>query len=496
LPDDEPVTTYAPPRPVVVVGAGHVGLVTAIAFAKVCEVRLVDLEESVLTALERGEPRIHEAGLRERLGEVAGSLKFERSLDEALHDKVPRLVFVAVGTPTLEESALDAQGVPHERITRAGGAPAYGVGEAADLRPVLRVIDELIGRRHMLAAIMKSTVPPGTGRVMVEHIRARDDGLRYISCPEFLQEGRAFADVDRPDRIVVGYEQSSWASEELRQLHEEVYPKLRQARSRLKYLTMDLTSAELVKHASNVHLAIRVSYANELAHLCELVDADALRVMDGVGADPRIGRDFLEPGVGFGGSCLGKDARALRWEAQANGLELKLASAALEVNEDQAVRMVDKLAAGVGGLDGARIALLGLTFKPDTDDIRDSPAFAVADLLCKHGAHVRAFDPMSRARAATRALWIGDDRQDGQPPRREVAISDLEALQDADAVIVVTGWPHFADIDWRAAREAMMGRLVIDGPNALVPERVLAAGLEYHGTGRGSGRSLSRGSGA
>jgi UDPglucose 6-dehydrogenase len=519
--------------PVIVVGAGYVGLITALKLAESREVRIVDTEEELIESLRRGTPPFYEPGLLERLRDIDGRIVFTTSLDKALADGAPRFVFVAVGTPTYRLPDMTQNGIVQEgrRQTRAPilstGQQNTGAGEAADLRQVRRVMHQLPSKAD-LVVVMKSTVPPGTGDTLLREARAQGRELLYVSCPEFLQEGTALECVDSPNRIVVGAEESaSKATAELRALHEELYPGLKSSPRQPRYMEMDITSAELVKHASNLKLALRISYANEMANICEQLGADIHHVMDGVGADARIGPEFLRPSVGFGGSCLGKDVLALSHTAACAGVPLSLADTALEINQAQSQRAVSKLAERLGNLAGTEIALLGLAFKPGTSDTRASPALRISELLLQHGARVRAFDPQPGARDAVRSLW-SDPPANSPPlppiqpewtsaptgvlatepdvatlvpedpalpvsrawtplaPPPEVCDTPLEALKDADAVVVVTAWPDFRALDWRAAAQAMRGRHVLDGPNVLDAQTVRDAGLIYEGTGRHS----------
>jgi UDPglucose 6-dehydrogenase len=499
--------------PIVVVGVRSVGLITAVGFAARREVRLVDVDEQLIQNLEAGKMPIHEDRLLERFEAVRERLTFHTKLEDALSDGRPQLVFVAVGTPTKTLSPRDLAVTDRDRSADLEGD---GVGMAADLEAAEEVVNVLMGYRG-LAVVMKSTVPPGTGAEMLERARESNSDLAYLSCPEFLQEGRAFDSFDKPDRIVAGYQDSSPASEALYELHAEVHPNLKRLRlddegswelsiealldsarqeSGLPYLEMGLQSAEFVKHASNLYLAARVSYANSIANLCEEVGADVRTVMCGVGADTRIGPKFLEPGAGFGGSCFGKDLRALSYVAAGVGVDTSFAEAVLAVNRAQAARIVMKLERRLDSLQGARVAILGLAFKPGTDDLRGSPAFALATSLRREGATLQAWDPDSLA--CTRAIDNYHHRREGGEwmTSEEIADSAIGAMVDADAVVLVTAWPDFGDIDWHDAASVMAGQLVVDGRNALSPDVVGAAGLEYEGTGRrsrGLGRPLLEG---
>jgi UDPglucose 6-dehydrogenase len=459
--------------PIVVVGAGYVGLITAVGFAKVRSVRLVDEKAELIGALSAGTAPIWEPGLQDRLDAAlaAGRLAFGTSTKDVVRDLPPSLIFVAVGTPT-EPPWIDADGVRHR-------------GEAADLKHVHKVIDALRGLNGGHAIVMKSTVPPGTGASLVRRIREGGGSLTYISCPEFLQEGEAFRGLDRPDRIVVGCDAKSPATDELRELHRELYADLEPV-DRPRYIEMSVESAELVKLSSNLALAVKISLANEIGNICEEFGADVNAVTEGIGSDQRIGPDFLRAGVGFGGSCFEKDLRSLRREANRAKVETSLVDAALDINARQARRVIEKLVAYLGTLEDRCVALLGLTFKAHTDDLRGSPAFTLAKLLRWHGAVVQAWDPCEEARA--RAVV---NSEQATPPRErlqagEVAFTAIEALEGAHAAVVVTAWPDLQKIDWDLAAKEMRGDYVLDGRNALDPLAVRAAGLVYEGTGRES----------
>lgn len=466
--------TVSAKAPIVIVGAGYVGLVTGVGFARAREVRLVDRNARLIEDLDAGRMPISEPELEERFNDNRDRLSFFTDLESALADQRPQLVFIAVGTPK----------------RAAGGRRQEGEGDAANLSAVHSVVDELL-LHDGVAVVMKSTVPPGTGRAILERAEARGRDLPYLSCPEFLQEGAAFATFDSPDRIVVGHSGHSWASDALRELHADVHPWLQGEHSDERYMEMELIEAECVKHTSNLALAIRITLANEIGNFCEESAADATQVMKGVGADRRIGPSFLKPGVGFGGSCFDKDIRAVRAVARADaGLDLSLVDTVISTNEGQVERVVEKLERRLGALEGTNIAILGLAFKPKTDDLRGGPAFTLATRLRRRGANLRAWDPEpgARERAAR------NHREGAEPETMstaELARSALEAVAEADAVVLATEWEQFGEIDWCEAAQAMRGTLVIDGRNHLDPEAVRAAGLEYEGTGRES-RGLLR----
>ncbi len=490
--------------PIVVVGAKYVGLVTAVGIARTREVRLVDVDQNLIENLEKGVLPIYEDGLALRFEEARPRLSFHTTTDGALKHGHPKLVFVAVGTPT--RKGAEAQSDPPN--AQDGHPPEQddGAGRAADLEAVEGVVAKLSAHPG-IAIVMKSTVSPGMALRLTERARENGQELTYLSCPEFLQEGRALQSFDEPDRVVVGRQEPSWASEALYELHRELNPRIRRCDPDIEaldpavaaqaqrpdappmpiaYLEMDLTSAELVKHASNLHLATRVSYTNHIANLCEELGADVLRVMEGVGADARIGPQFLEPGVGFGGSCFGKDLRAISYVAHQAGIRCSIADSVLQINEEQAMRVVEKIERRLGGLRDARVAILGLTFKVGTDDLRGSPAFAIADALRERGATLRAWDPREESLDRAVKSWFDEKLGDERLMPQEVARGALDAMRDAHAVVLVTAWPEFEEIDWQEAAGLLKGRLVIDGRNKLCAESVRAAGLDYQGTGRES----------
>jgi UDPglucose 6-dehydrogenase len=324
------------------------------------------------------------------------------------------------------------------------------------------VIDALpASDRHAVG--MKSTVPVGTGatlrRVLNEQGKA---GLAYVSCPEFLREGAAMKDFRHPDRVVIG-DEGGWAGDAVAELYAPLEAPI---------IRTDVASAEMVKLASNAFLATKISFINEIANVCEETGADVSEVARGMGLDERIGSAFLRPGIGYGGSCFPKDVSALKQLAGNSGYHFQLLGAVIEVNELQKRRVVAKLEKHLGELVGKTVALLGLAFKPDTDDMREASSLVLSARLLAEGALVRGYDPVAEDRA--RDLMTGVD----------FAPSALEALAGADAAVVVTEWPEFSQLDWKQVAEKMAGTLVVDGRNALDPEAVRAAGLVYEGIGR------------
>jgi UDPglucose 6-dehydrogenase len=423
--------------PIGVIGTGYVGLVTAAGFAELgSEVWCVDIDAEKIERLRRGEVPIYEPGLEQLLVNNKKRLHFSTDLAEALEHA--RLLFVAVGTP-----------------------PTYS-GDA-DLSAVHAVVDAIpASDRHAL--VMKSTVPCGTGAAIRRGFRERGkDGLRYVSCPEFLKEGSAVDDFLRPDRVVVG-DEGDWAGDAVVELYAPLQAPL---------VRTDIASAEMVKLASNAFLATKISFINEIANVCEETGADVVEVARGMGLDDRIGSKFLQAGIGFGGSCFPKDVDALKQLAGNSGYHFQLLTAVIEVNELQKRRVIGKLHKHLGGLVGMRIALLGLAFKPNTDDMREASSLVLSARLNADGATVTACDPVAEEQARKLVSGIA------------FADSPLQAVRDADAIVLVTEWPEFIDLDWSAVATAMRGTLVIDGRNALDAQAVRGAGLVYEGIGRG-----------
>ena len=424
-------------EPIGVIGTGYVGLVTAAGFAELGnDVWCIDIDADKIERLKRGEIPIYEPGLEELVAKHQGRLHFSTDIADALEHA--RLLFVAVGTP-----------------------PSYS-GDA-DLSAVYSVVEAMPpSDRHAL--VMKSTVPVGTGRHIQRHFEETGkSGFRYVSCPEFLKEGTAVKDFLDPDRVVIG-DLGDWAGDAVEELYRPLGAEI---------LRMDIASAEMVKLASNAFLATKISFINEIANVSEETGADVAEVARGMGLDDRIGPKFLQPGIGFGGSCFPKDVSALKQLAGNSGYHFQLLSAVIEVNELQKRRVIGKLKRAVGSLVGKRIALLGLAFKPNTDDMREASSLVLAGRLQGEGATVAAYDPIAEEEA--RKLMRGV----------EFSSSELDAVRDADAVVLVTEWPQFRDLDWDEIAEAMRGDVVIDGRNALEPDAVRSAGLRYEGVGRG-----------
>jgi len=426
----------SPREPIGVIGTGYVGLVTAAGFAELGnDVYCVDVDAAKVERLVRGEIPIYEPGLSELIERHRARLHFATTLDDAIARA--RLLFVAVGTP-----------------------PTYS-GDA-DLSAVHAVVDAM-PRSDRHALVMKSTVPAGTGAAIKRGLIADGrDGLAYVSCPEFLKEGSAVADFAHPDRVVVG-DDGDWAGDAVVELYAPLGAPL---------VRTDVASAEMIKLASNAFLATKISFINEIANVCEETGADVVEVARGMGLDQRIGHAFLRPGIGYGGSCFPKDVTALKQLAGNSGYHFQLLNAVIEVNELQKRRVVAKLQKHLGSLVGQTVALLGLSFKPNTDDMREASSLVLAARLQAEGAHVQAYDPVAAESAH------------GLMPGVSFAASPFAAASGAAAVVLVTEWAEFAALDWSAMAEVMSGALVVDGRNALDPVRVRAAGLVYEGIGR------------
>jgi UDPglucose 6-dehydrogenase len=431
-------------RRIAVIGTGYVGLTTGACLASLGhDVVCADVDEQKIAMLRRGEVPILEPGLAELVteGMAAGRLKFVVGARNAIapqgdSDDPVEVVFLCVPTPMGEGGAADLAAIE---------AVAH---EVRDLLPRACVV------------VNKSTVPVGTAARTKQLLGRRD--VAVVSNPEFLREGSAVRDFLNPDRIVVGCDQQD-AAERVAALY---------SRLGAPTLLTDAASSEMVKYAANCFLAMKLSYVNAMAELCERLGADVHEVTEGMGYDRRIGQAFLEPGPGWGGSCLPKDTHALMQISEAAGFDFALLTASLETNERQSARMVDKVRASVGGsLADKRIGLLGLTFKAGTDDLRDSPALTVAAKLRAEGAELAAFDPGCPAAVPgmTDGIMVADD---------VTAIA-----KDADAIVVLTEWPEFRALDWPVLAKVAANRTVVDTRNLLDPDVLRRAGFSWVGVG-------------
>ena len=432
---------------VAVVGTGYVGLVTGVCLAHVGhKVTCVDIDADKVARMRRGEVPIYEPGLEPLFREVleAGTVEITTDLKAAV--AAADIVFLALPTP-------------------------QGADGAADLSAVLTVADQLGSMLNGFTVIVtKSTVPVGTGDQVAKRIQATATGeFAVASNPEFLREGLAVEDCLHPDRIVIGT-----ASAAARDLLHRLYAPMVERET--QFVDMDVRSAELTKYAANSFLAMKVSFINEVANLCELVGADVEAVRRGIGPDPRIGEKFLQAGIGYGGSCFPKDVEALLQTSKAAGYDFRLLSSIVDVNQSQKIRLIQKLETYFAdGLAGKRLAMWGLAFKPDTDDVRESPALHMMPLLLEKGATVVAYDPHARHTAESVL---------GHPEGLVYAESALDAVRGADALCIVTEWDEFRTVDVKAVRDLLGQPVIFDGRNIFEPSDMAAAGFHYEPVGR------------
>jgi UDPglucose 6-dehydrogenase len=424
-------------EPIGIIGAGWVGLVTAACLAELGHrVTVRDVLPERIADLEAGRVPIHEPGLVELMERNRERLRFTLAIDDVFRDSA--LALVCVGTPS----------------TYSGDA---------DLSAVSQVLDELPEFDERAVLVMKSTVPVGTGEKVRHELDSR--GLAhvgYVSNPEFLAEGTAVRDFLHPDRIVIG---------SFSQADGDVLAAL-YAPLGAPIVRTDVASAEMIKLASNAFLATRISFVNEIANVCEVTGADVVDVARGMGLDHRLGPHFLRAGLGYGGSCFPKDVSALKQLAGNSGYHFQLLNAVIEVNELQKRRVIGKLVKHLGEIRGKTVALLGLAFKPDTNDLREASSLVLASRLLAEGARVRAWDPVALDEARRQLRGV------------ELCESVLDAVSGADAAVVVTEWEELRTLPSPEVREAMRRPLLVDGRNMLDPEAVRSAGFVYEGIGR------------
>jgi len=415
-------------------GAGWVGLVTGACFAELGhEVVVRDVLPERIEALQAGRVPLHEPGLAELVEGNVDRLTFTLELEEIVSTPI---MFVCVGTP-----------------------PTYS-GDA-DLSAVWTVVDQLPALEERAILIMKSTVPVGTG----EKVRAALDArglahVGYVSNPEFLSEGSAVDDFMHPDRVVMGAFTEADAAT-VASLYEPIETTVVQA---------DVASAEMIKLAANAFLMTRISFINEIANVCEATGADVVKVAEGIGLDHRLGPHFLRAGIGWGGSCFPKDGVALKQLASNSGYHFQLLNAVIEVNELQKRRVLGKLEKHLGKLRGKTVALLGLAFKPNTDDLREAPSLVLASRLLAEGAEVQAWDPVVDASRLLQGVTFCE--------------SVLDAVTNADAAVIVTEWDELRGLASEEVRQAMRRPLIVDGRNLLDPEHARSMGFVYEGIGR------------
>jgi UDPglucose 6-dehydrogenase len=449
---------------VTILGTGYVGLTTGACLAYLGHrVTCVDPDAKKIDALERGEMPFFEPHLAELVADARESLTFTTDYARAIPEA--QVIFIAVGTPP------GANGAPDLRYLESA---ARGIGEGLG--------------DHFTVVVNKSTVPIGSGNWVDSLVRDAfqrrantkpSATFAVASNPEFLREGSALHDSLYPDRVVVGADEPQTAEV----LYTLYRPILEQSFSTPTYLSRpegieavpliatDLASAELIKYAANAFLSLKISYINEIGQLAEKVGADITQVAKGIGLDARIGTRFLQAGIGWGGSCFGKDTAALVATAAEYGLEMAIVKAAREVNRRQRDRVVDKLLGELKILKGRTIGLLGLAFKPDTDDLRDAPALEVAKRLIERGARVKAHDPVAMDRF----------RQDNPGSEVQCCQTAEEAANGADALVLITEWPQYRDLNWEQVAGSMRSAILLDGRHALDRQRLTRAGFRYVG---------------
>lgn len=436
---------------VAIVGTGYVGLVAGVCFAETGnEVICVDIDPAKVAKLKGGEPTIFEPGLAELMqkNQEEGRLHFTTDLKDAVVKS--SVIFLAVGTP----SSVDG---------------------SADLTAVLKVAEDIGTHMNAMKIVVnKSTVPVGTAAKVLEKIRSRTSlPVHVVSNPEFLKEGSALDDFLKPDRVVIGTD-----SEDAWNIMKELYePFVRQGNPIIR---MNNVSAEMTKYAANAMLATKISFINEIALLCDRVGADVESVRNGITSDVRIGKHFLYPGSGYGGSCFPKDVKALLKTGQQAGMEMKVVAAAEDANERQKKVLGDKILAHFGkNLSGKTIALWGLAFKPNTDDMREAPALVLIKTLVEAGAKVQAFDPIAHETAPKAFAYEKIDTKN-----LRLVDSAYAALEGADALALVTEWNEFRNPDFDKMKSLLKTSVIFDGRNIWKPDSLKKRGFQYYGIGR------------
>ena len=426
-----------------VIGTGYVGLVTGTCFADLGnDVICLDVDNDRISKLKEGVMPIYEPGLEQLVAQNVRAKRLSFTTDYVKALKGAEFAFIAVGTPSGVDGEADLQYV----------------------RAAAESIADLVN--DPIVVVNKSTVPVGTGDWVADIIKKRRAGksldFNVVSNPEFLREGSAIFDFMNPDRVVLGSTVRA-AAEKVAQLYSPL---------RSQALITDLRTAEMIKYASNAFLATRISFINEIANMCEEMGADVTEVSRGMGLDKRIGRAFLDAGLGWGGSCFPKDVKALAHMAVLHGTHPQLLQAVMEINRNQRRRMVLKLRKALGNLDDKVIGILGISFKPDTDDIRESPSLEVIHLLQNEGAVVKAYDPQAMENAA------------GILQRVTLCQDPYKAAEGADALVLATAWNEFKQLDFARVKQLMRQPVVMDGRNLWDPESLRALGFTYFGVGR------------
>lgn len=425
-----------------VIGTGYVGLVTGTVFSDLGnDVICADMDSSKIAQLQAGQMPIYEPGLEEMVARNVedGRLTFTTELIDAVEKS--EVIFIAVGTPPKKDGHADLSGVKAAAETIAKGLNGYKV------------------------VVNKSTVPVGTGdyvREIINQAKETDYEFDVVSNPEFLREGSAITDTLKPDRVVIGAPTQTVAMKIL-----ELYAPLERP-----MIITDVYSAEMIKYASNAFLATKISFINAIANICEEAGADVIQVMKGMGLDKRIGPEFLQAGLGYGGSCFGKDTSSLYHTAEKFGYDFQLLRSVMEINDEQARRFTRKLIDRLNGASGKTVGLLGLAFKPNTDDMRDAKSLEIISELLASGAKVKAYDPIAMENCAD--IF----------PQITYCKTAYEVAEDVDAVVLVTEWNEFKFLNLEKIRDSMKGTLFFDGRNLYDPARMMRLGFDYQGVGR------------
>jgi UDPglucose 6-dehydrogenase len=429
-----------------IIGTGYVGLVTGACFAEFgLFVTCVDKDEKKIRLLKKGEIPFYEPGIGELVKRnlKQGRLQFTKKVEKAVESSL--VIFIAVGTPRRGDGSADLKYVEDVATAIAKAMDGYKV------------------------IVTKSTVPVGTGEKIQDIISRNLNGkidFDIVSNPEFLREGSALEDFMRPNRVVIGAK-SAQAVAIMRDLYKPLYL------IETPFVITNVETAEMIKYASNSFLATKISFINEMATLCERVGADVHTVAKGMGLDQRIGSKFLHPGPGYGGSCLPKDTNALIRIAEEHGIELSVIGAAVRANEKQRKRMVQKIMSAMGVLKGKTVAILGLSFKPNTDDIRDAPSISIIHALLKEKANIRAYDPVSMEEAAKVC------------PNVKYCRDSYDTVKGADAVVIMTEWNQFRNLEFDRLANLMKGNYFFDLRNVYDPQKLRDKGFQYVGVGRG-----------
>jgi UDPglucose 6-dehydrogenase len=429
-----------------IIGTGYVGLVTGACFAEFgLFVTCVDKDEKKIRLLKKGEIPFYEPGIGELVKRnlKQGRLQFTKKVEKAVESSL--VIFIAVGTPRRGDGSADLKYVEDVATAIAKAMDGYKV------------------------IVTKSTVPVGTGEKIQDIISRNLNGkidFDIVSNPEFLREGSALEDFMRPNRVVIGAK-SAQAVAIMRDLYKPLYL------IETPFVITNVETAEMIKYASNSFLATKISFINEMATLCERVGADVHTVAKGMGLDQRIGSKFLHPGPGYGGSCLPKDTNALIRIAEGHGIELSVIGAAVRANEKQRKRMVQKIMSAMGVLKGKTVAILGLSFKPNTDDIRDAPSISIIHALLKEKANIRAYDPVSMEEAAKVC------------PNVKYCRDSYDTVKGADAVVIMTEWNQFRNLEFDRLANLMKGNYFFDLRNVYDPQKLRDKGFQYVGVGRG-----------